>query len=77
MILSIIGVLLSLLNLFFYFKLKTFIKNKQKKTSTMIEDCYAISKASSELVKIHKRKTPIWSDQALALNHDITTDAVQ
>ena len=56
MILSIIGVLLSLLNLFFYFKLKTFIKNKQKKTSTMIEDCYAIYKASSESVKIHKRK---------------------
>jgi|MDSV01.3.fsa_nt_gb hypothetical protein len=27
--------------------------------------------------KIHKRKTKIWSDQALALNHDITTDAVQ
>ena len=27
--------------------------------------------------KIHKRKTKIWSDQALALNHDITTNPVK
>jgi len=56
MILSIIGLLLSLFNLFLYFKLKIFIKSKTKKTDTKVEDCYNITKSSEELIKIHKRK---------------------
>ena len=56
MILGIIGLLLSLFNLFLYFKLKSFIKSKTEKINTNIEDCYNITKSSDESIKIHKRK---------------------